>query len=493
VSRDRRDTIVVGAGAGGLTVAVGLARLGRRVALVEADQVGGDCTNVGCIPSKTLIEAARRGSGLPASERTAAAREALVEARRRRDAVREHEEAWLADMDGVELVRGRARLASARRGRVEVDVEAPDGDARRLWAPRVVLAPGSHAWVPTVPGLEDAGAPSSPALTNATVFDLASPPAHLLVLGAGAIGCELAFAFARLGSRVTLVEAADRVLPASEPAASEVVRGRLDALGVRVLVATRIEGFDPAAGTARLAAVADGAGRTVDPPPVADVDRVLVAVGRRPATRDLGLEDVGVEVDDRGRIRVDGGYRTTAPGVYAIGDAIGGAFTHVANAQGRRLVRRLVLPIPLTSEGDHPWLAFTEPEVGQIGPTLAELRRRLPEPLLAVHRVDLADTDRGGTMGLRDGFVQLVAMRGTGRLLAATVVAPNASEMLPLLASAQRRGTSLWRLSRLEVAYPALSEAIQAAADAFLFASLPRLPREVGAYLRWRGARRARR
>ncbi len=484
MSEQRFDVLVVGAGAGGLTAASGLARLGKRVALVEAGPVGGDCTNVGCIPSKTLIEAARRARDLPESQQPAAAREALAEARRRRDAVRAHETAWLAETPGIELVRGRARLASARPGAVEVHVHAEDGARRRLRAGRVVLATGSEPAVPPLPGLEAADAATSLALTNATLFDLEAPPRHLAVLGGGAIGCEMAFAFAQLGSRVTLVEMAERVLPASEPAASEAVHARLEAAGVRVLPGTRMTGFDPRTGAVDVQAGSEAPA----PSPLVGVNRVLVAVGRRPATRGLGLEEVGVELDARGQVRVDGAYRTSAPGVYAIGDLIGGGFTHVANAQGRRLVRRLALPLPLTPEGDHPSVAFTEPEVGQIGPTLAELRSRWPEPLLSVHRVRLADTDRGGTMGLKDGFVQLVALRGSGRLLAATVVAPDAAEMLPLLTAAQRRGTSLWRLSRLEVAYPALSEAVRSAADDFVFTSLPRLHREAGTYLRWRWA-----
>ena len=484
------DMIVVGAGAAGLTVAAGWSRLGRRVALVEAGDVGGDCTNVGCIPSKTLIEVARRVAARPDRERPAAARDALAQARRQRDAVRAHDAAWLAEASGIELVRGRARLVAARPGRVEVDVEAPDG-LRRLAARRVVLATGSVPVVPPVPGLEGADTPSSRVRTNATLFDLETPPAHLAVLGAGAIGCEMAFAFAHLGSRVTLIEAAGRVLPATEPEAAAAIRARLDAAGVRVLVGTRMAAFDPHGGRVALASTEDdgSVGRDA-PPPLEHVSDVLVAVGRRAATRDLGLADVGVAVGPDGLVRVDRGYRTDAPGVYAIGDLIGGGFTHVANAQGRRLVRRLALPLPLLPEGDHPSLAFTEPEVGQVGPTLAELRRRWPAEILAVHRVALPNTDRGGTMGLRDGFVQLVALRGSGRLLAATVVAPDASEMLPLLAAAQRRGTSLWRLARLEVAYPALSEAIRIAADAFVFGSLPRLHLELAAYLRWRWAGR---
>ncbi len=481
---ERFHTIVIGAGAGGLTVAVGLANLGRSVALVEAERVGGDCTNVGCIPSKTLIEMAHRVGNLPAGQREQAARDALTAARRRRDAVREHEEGWLADSTGIELVRGRARLTMGDRGARDVLVATEAGPSRRLRAGRVVLATGSQPVVPPLPGLDGADAPTSTVLTNATLFDLARPPAHLVVMGAGVIGCEMAFAFARLGSRVSVVEMADRVLPASEEAAAEVVHQRLAALGVTVRTGVRMTGYDPRIGAVSLDAAGDGA--SASSVVIERVDRVLVAVGRRPTSRDLGLEEVGVELGPRGHVQVDRAYRTRAPGIYAIGDLIGGAFTHVAHAQARRLVRYLTVPLPLVPEGDHASVAFTEPEVGQAGPTVAQLRTRWPEALLSVHRVALADTDRGGTMGLRDGFVQLVAVRGTGRLLAATVVAPDAAEMMPLLAAAQRQGTSLWRLSRLEVPYPALGEAIRKAADAFVFSSLPRLHREAGAYLRWR-------
>ena len=483
----RYHTVVVGAGAGGLTVAVGLARLGRRVALVEAAHVGGDCTNVGCIPSKTLIELARRVADLPAQERQAAAVAALAETRRRRDALRGHEEGWLADIEGLTLVRGRARLVRARGTTPDVLVTATDGSEQRLRAGRVVLATGSQALVPALPGLHsDDGRPPG-VLTNATVFDLRSPPAHLALMGAGVIGCELAFAFARLGSRVTLLEMADRLLPASEAAASAVVHARLEALGVSVMTDTTVRGFAASIGTVEVTRAAAGAAEEATT--VSGVDRLLVAVGRRPASDALGLKEAGVRLDGRGAVIVDGAYRTTVAGVFAIGDLIGGAFTHVAHAHGRRLVRYLTLPWPLAREGDHAYVAFTEPEVGQVGPTLAQLRRRWPDQLLAVHKVDLADTDRGITMGLRDGFVQLVALRGSGRLLAATVVAPDAAEMLPLLTWAQRRRVSLWQLLRLEVAYPALSEAVRKAADAFVFASLPRLHRELGAYLRWRWQR----
>lgn len=492
---ERFDAVVVGAGAGGLTVAVGLARSGRRVALVEAGEVGGDCTNVGCIPSKTLIGLARQVAALPPEERPGAAASALAETRARRDALRAHERAWLGEEARLTLVPGRARLAAGSAATPDVIVRTAAGDERRLGARRVVLATGSRPAVPPLPGLEavDDGGPVS---THVTLFELARAPDHLAVLGAGAIGCELAFAFARLGSRVTLIEAAERPLPASEPEASAIVGARLEALGVRVHLRTRALGFDAAAGTLRVApadagdAAAD-VGREIER--VAGVDRLLVAVGRRPSADDLGLEAVGVRRDARGAVVVDRAYRTSAPGVYAIGDVAGAASTHAANLQGRRLVRYLVAPLPLLPEGPIPTVAFTEPEVGQVGPTVAQLRRRWPAALLAVERVALADTDRGRTAGLRDGFVQLVALRGSGRLLAATVVAPDAGEMLPLLSWAVRRRASAWQLSRLVVAYPALGEAVRQAADAFVFRSLPRWPTELATYLRWRWRRPPRR
>ena len=525
---ERFHTVVVGAGSGGLTVAVGLARLGRAVALVEDGEIGGDCTNVGCIPSKTLIELARSCARERPEERESAAREALAETRRRRDALRVHEEGWLAGLDAITLVRGRARLTRGDRRTPEVLVESRDGDLRSLQADRVVLATGSRALVPPVPGLQaDAragaeadsrggsdeagsragGDEAQAVLTNATLFDLRSPPAHLAVIGAGSIGCEMAFAFTRLGSRVTLIEMADRVLPASEPEASAVVSSRLAALGVGVITGSIVRAHDASSRSLVLARTAATVGATetagahgttetagahgAAPADVLnDVERVLVAVGRRPNSDGLGLEDVGVRVDGRGAVEVDGAYRTSTAGVYAIGDLIGGGFTHVAHAQGRRLVRYLSLPLPLLPEGDHSHVAFTEPEVGQVGPTLEQLRRRWHEDLLSVHKVALKDTDRGLTQGLEDGFVQLVAMRGSGRLLAATVVAAQASEILPFLTWAQRRRVPLWQLTRMEVAYPALSEAVRLAADQFVFGSLPRLHRDLATYLRRRWSRK---
>lgn len=496
---ERFDAIVIGAGAGGLTVAFGLARIGRRVALVEGGEVGGDCTNVGCIPSKTLLDLAARlraGGLAPGSGAwAAAAADALAEVRRRRDDVRAHETEMLAAEPRLELVRGRGRLTAD--GGVDVDAGA---GVRHLRSPRVVLATGARPLRVDLPGL-----PPERAWTHRDVFEAPTPPAHLAVLGGGPIGVELATAFARLGSRVTLVEALARLLPAGEPEASVVVADALRRLGVDVRVGVRAVGFEAAGGTLTLAH-ADGAPGSVagaaagpaadlDAAAVSGVDRVLMALGRRPAIDDLttvpgGLAALGIRVGRQG-IVTDAAHRTTRRGVYAIGDVGERAkFTHAANAQGRRLVRHLTLPwLPLMPEGDYPAVTFGEPEVAQVGPPLAALRQHLDPAAIVSQRVDLADLDRGLTMGLREGFVLLHARRFSGRLLSATVVGPHAGELIQLLTWAQRRRLTLWQLSRHVVAYPTLAEGIKRAADAFVFATLPALPRELGAYLRTRWRR----
>jgi dihydrolipoamide dehydrogenase len=526
----RYHTIVVGAGSGGLTVAIGLARLGRRVALVERAAVGGDCTNVGCIPSKTLIElaAALGPPPAPGASREAWARRTravLDEVRLRRDALRAHEERTLATLARLDLVRGAARLVPrhhpfasgagraamasagsgaasgaasgattpgatptpprtrssrgtpASRGRPPDVVITGEGATRRLRAANVVLATGSSPVVAEVDGL-----PAERTLTNVTLFDLGAPPDHLAILGAGATGCEMAFAFARLGSTVTLLDQAPRVLPRSEPEAARIVRRSLAAAGVRVLTGAAATRFEPDGGRLHVRLADDAV-------VVEGVEAVLMVVGRRPNVAGLGLTEVGAPLADGGVV-TDAAHHTPVPGLWAIGDVTGRVHaTHAAHAQGRRLVRRLALPLPLVREGDYPSLTFAEPEVAQIGPTLAALQARYPADLLVSHRIDLADTDRGLTLGLEQGYLRVTAMRLTGRLLAATVVAPNASEIIHLLTLAQRRRMSLWRLSRLVIAYPTLSEAIRQAADAFVFASLPRLHRELATYLRLRWRR----
>lgn len=482
------DVAVIGAGAGGLTVAFGLARAGKRVALIERGPVGGDCTNVGCIPSKTLLVEARRfaarGITIDDPRWPDLVAEVLRTVRTRRDALRDHEEHLLTIEPRLSLIVGRASLV----GRGEL-VVAPSEDRSvassshavdrplTIRARKIVVATGARpAWT-DIPGL-----PRERTHTNEDLFDLTHPPRHLVVVGAGAIGVEMTTAFALLGVRVTVVEAGPRILPAVSHDAAEVVAARLRARGVDFHTGARTVAFDDDRSVLTIQ-VGDDATQ-VDVP---DVDRVLLALGRRPNVEGLGLEQAGVQVGPSG-IVTDARHATTVPGIDAIGDVTGRArFTHAANAQGRRVVRRTLLPwLPLIAEGAYPAATFSIPEVATIGPSLDALTRIHPAGSIVTHRVDLADVDRGYVDGTRDGFVEVHASALGGRVLAATVVGDGASEIVNLLVWWQRRGVSLWQGSRHVVAYPAASEAIKKVADAFVFAALGSIRTRIASYVRQR-------
>jgi dihydrolipoamide dehydrogenase len=462
------DTIVLGAGSGGLTVAVGLARFGKRVALIERDAVGGDCTNVGCVPSKSLIHLVGTDSALSPQA-------VLERVRARRDRLRDEETAWVQGLEGLTLVRATARFT----GPHEVELKHAAGHEEHIRGRRIVIATGSRPSVISIDGL-----PAERILTNESFFELEDAPEHLAILGGGAIGCEMAFAFRRLGSRVTLVQRSERVLSRLEPEAGELIKQRLEHEGIEVLVGARVERFVEASRTLEVR-------RGAETVRIHGVERVLMALGRRPNI-DLDLEKAGVAAGPQG-ITIDDRGRTNVRHIFAIGDVTpASGSTHAANALGRRVVRAIALGwLPAGSRPQIPAAVFTDPEVAHVGPPLAELRRRFPPELIRSVRIELADTDRGYTSGIEAGFVLLHALRLTGRVLSATIVAPAAGEMIPLLTLAVQRRVTLWALSGLVFPYPVLSEGLKKAADTFVFETLPRLPREVAAYarLRWRRPR----
>ncbi|ROO52029.1 pyruvate/2-oxoglutarate dehydrogenase complex dihydrolipoamide dehydrogenase (E3) component [Micromonospora sp. Llam0] len=350
------------------------------------------------------------------------------------------------------MVLGRARFTASTR--IEID-------GQNITGRRFVIATGAAPLIPPIPGLTQV-----PYLTNETVFDLSEPPDSLAVLGGGAIGCELAQAFARFGTRVTVVEALDRLLAKEEPEASAVITDVFGRDGIDVRVGCRVDEIatDPGGGV-RLAL---GDGATVA------VQRLLVAVGRTPVTDGLDLPAAGVAVDERGYIATDDHLATTAQGVYAAGDVTGRMpFTHAAFAMGR-----LAAGNALTRRGRRrrydpaatPWVTFTDPEVARVG---------LTEARAAAHRgrvasLPIADMDRAIAADRTDGFVKLLAgprplLRnlGGGRILGATIVAARAGEMIhePALAMATRMFTG--RLAATTHAYPTWSYAVQLAAAQF--------------------------
>jgi pyruvate/2-oxoglutarate dehydrogenase complex dihydrolipoamide dehydrogenase (E3) component len=448
--------VVIGSGSAGLTVAVGLAGLGHRVAVVERGPVGGDCTNVGCIPSKTLIHLSHSGPPDP-----------WAEVRAKRDGLEREERATLDAHPLIELVQGEAQITAPG----DVSVTAPDRSVRRLRAPHIVIATGSQPITIDVPGL----APEH-VLTNETFFELDQTPDHLVVIGGGPIAVELAVAIRRLGAQVTVIEAADRVLPREDPEASAIVDQALRHSGVDVHIGTTAERFD---GHSRTLHLSDGS-------EVGDVDRVLIAIGRRPRSSGLGLRAVGL-ADDGAALRTDTWGRTEVKGIWAVGDVTGRtATTHEANAMARRTVQAIGLP-KLPRIGRPPTIpnaTFTDPEVASVGHSPADIERRWPPYARLRLRADLADTDRGLTDDIVDGAVIVDVERFTGRILRATIVGPSAAEAIGIFTLAIDRRISMHRLYRLVHPYPTFASAIGRVADDFTRQTLPNLRTEASAWVR---------
>ncbi|MGH9064879.1 MAG: dihydrolipoyl dehydrogenase family protein [Acidimicrobiales bacterium] len=448
------DLLVIGGGAGGLGAARAAARRRARVALVHHGPIGGECTFTGCVPSKALIEAAARGATF---------HEAMAAAHRAIEAIAATETREALAREGIEAVPGWARFLSPS----TVDV-----DGRALHARRVVVATGAGPALPPVPGLGGIRC-----LTNETVFALEALPASLVVLGGGPVGAELAQAFARLGARVTVVEALDRLLPREEPEASAVVAQAFSSEGIDVRLGSPVAGVDPLTGVDPLAGLDPlaGAGPAArlhlgDGTSV-DAGSVLVATGRSPRTDGLGLEEAGVELDQRGFIVTDDHMATTARGIWAVGDVAGRLqLTHAADEMGRVAVANAFAPLPYRRfRADRvPWVTFTSPEVARVGLTEAEaagLGARVAE-------VPMAEVDRAVAAGDTRGFCKLVVgprkLLGNlagGRVLGATVVAARGGEVVHEAALAMRAHLFPAQLALTTHAYPTWSMAIQQAAS----------------------------
>jgi len=478
VARELRggfDLFVVGTGAAGMAAAIRGAELGARVAIAERGVLGGTCVNVGCIPSKALIEAAERRHacarghpGLGACEprvdwaALVASKDALVSALRR-----EKYEEVLASYPEITLLRGAARLVAGARaaagdaraaaGGAGVAADgvrvAVDGVERRARA--VVLATGSSPALPPLPGLERVDP-----LDSTSAMALAELPASLLVLGGGAVGLELGQLFARLGTRVTVLEVLPRILAGEEPAVSEALRGFLEEEGVRIHTGVRVLAAERDRKDVVLRAHANGAAAEFR------AERLLVAAGRRGNTHGLGLEEAGVETDARGFVRVDAALRTTNPAVYAAGDVTGApAFVYVAAAAGR-----LAAENALTGAGRAlelravPRVTFTSPQVGAVGATEEEAAR--DGRAVDVAHLELRHVPRAIVSRDPRGFVKLVAEPGGGRVLGVHAVGPHAGELMGAATLAVRFGLTVRDLIETLCPYLTWVEALRLAAQA---------------------------
>jgi pyruvate/2-oxoglutarate dehydrogenase complex dihydrolipoamide dehydrogenase (E3) component len=412
--------------------------------------MGGDCLNVGCVPSKTLLAAAAAGARFaPALERVRAVRAAI--------AVHDSVERYTAA--GVDVFLGNASFASAHEIRV--------GEAT-LRTRRTVIATGARAHVPPLPGLAGV-AP----LTNETVFDLTEQPRRLAVLGAGSVGCELAQAFARLGTRVELLELAPQILPQEEPEAAQRVADALVRDGVRLRLGARVVSAARLDATKTLL-LADGT------PVVAD--EVLVAAGRARNVEGLELERAGVRADPTSGIAVNACLQTSHPHIYAAGDVCSQLqFTHVADAQARIAVRNALFPG--NARADRlviPWCTYTRPELAHLGASSRALDRA--GRAFDRYRVEFGELDRGRTDDAADGYAEVLTARGTDRILGATIVGKDAGEQLAPVVLALTRGLGLKALGSLVLPYPTRSEYLRRIIDAY---SRTRLTPLTARTLRW--------
>ncbi|MDX6769428.1 MAG: mercuric reductase [Elusimicrobiota bacterium] len=452
--RERYDLVVLGAGTAGLVAAAGAAGVGASVALVERGLMGGDCLNVGCVPSKALLAAARAvadarrlGEFGARADGVAADFPAVMERLRRlRAGLAPHDGAARFASLGVSVFLGEARFTGP-------DAVAVAGKTLRF--KKAVIATGARAAVPVLPGLGEAGY-----LTNETVFALTELPPRLAVLGGGPIGCELAQAFARLGSSVTLVSSTARLLPKDPPEAGALVEAALRRDGVEVLLRARPAAVSGAGADTVVTVAANGVSRAVR------CDRILVAVGRRPNVEGLGLEAAGVDFDPERGVVVDDFLRTTNPRVYASGDAcLEWKFTHAADAASRLVVQNaLFLGRKRASSLIVPWCTFTDPEVARVGLTPeAAARSGLPH---RVFDLPMTGVDRAVLDGDTEGFLQVVAGKG-GRVLGATMVSRHAGESIGQLTMAVRKGLTMADLSATIQPYPVQADAIRRAGDAW--------------------------
>jgi pyruvate/2-oxoglutarate dehydrogenase complex dihydrolipoamide dehydrogenase (E3) component len=417
---ERYNMIVLGAGSGGLTAAAGAATLGARVALLERHRMGGDCLNYGCVPSKALLRAAkvaytvrsasRYGVKIGAPPPTQDLRSIMEYVRGTRARIAPHDSAERFTGFGIDVHLTAGRLKTAH----EVTLL---GDDTTIWGRQIVLATGSRPRVPDLPGLREAGF-----LTNETVFDDCDRlPARLLVIGGGPVGVELAQAFGRLGSSVTIVSGSEHILPREDEDVARVLARQLVEEGVAVLDRARAIGVSGSNSVKRVTV------RLPEGDRIIDVDEILVAAGRQPNIEDLGLTDVGVAFDQRG-VRIDARCRTTVPSVWAVGDVSGPyQFTHWANYQARIVIRNALFPGSWNCDFDSvPWTTFTDPEVARVGLSETEARRRgISYDLFTVA---FEDNDRALCDGEPEGFVKVLTRKGTGTILGAAIVHPHAGE-----------------------------------------------------------------
>jgi pyruvate/2-oxoglutarate dehydrogenase complex dihydrolipoamide dehydrogenase (E3) component len=475
-----RNLVVIGAGSAGLVSALVAAKAGAKVTLIEANKMGGDCLNTGCVPSKAIIHAARLVAqaraatrmGLlgPAGHVDSAA--AMRYVRSSIAAVAPHDSVERYRGLGVDVRRGNATISSP--WTVEVD-----GDILSTRA--IIIAAGAEPAVPPIPGIRDTGF-----LTSETIWNLETVPKRLLVLGGGPIGCELSQAFARLGAEVTVAQRADRLLEREDDEVSDLIRVRLAQDGVRVLTGHQAIAAECHGNERKM--LFDHQGKRVE----VAFDGLLIAVGRKPRTTGYGLEALGIKLSPKETIETNHYLQTLYPNIFACGDVAGPSqFTHAAGYQAWHASFNALFGGLYRIRPDRaavPAVTYVEPEVARVG--LNERQAKAQGVPYEVTRYDLSELDRAIVDDAREGFVKVLTHPGKDRILGATIVAPRAGEMLAELALAMHHGLGLKKVFSIIHPYPTYTEANRDVAGAWRNKHAPPwLFRWLARYHRWmRGA-----
>ena len=467
------NLVVLGGGTAGLITAAGAAGLGAKVALVEREHLGGDCLNVGCVPSKALLRAARayadvRDAGQYGVEVPPGTRvnfPAVMERMRRlRSEISPNDSALrYRDELGVDVFLGEGRF---------VDSDSVEVDGRQLRFRRAVIATGARAMPLPIPGLAEAGY-----LTNETVFSLTELPKRLAIIGAGPIGCEMAQAFARFGSQVTLLEVMPQILIREDKDTAALIQAVLIRDGVSLVLGCQITGVTRDDQDKVIQVEKDGQRQDIS------VDAVLLGVGRAPNVEGMNLEAVGVDFDTRQGVKVDDRLQTTNPRIYAAGDICSPyKFTHMADALARIVIQNtLFVGRAKASALTVPWCTYTDPEIAHVG--LYEHEAEKQGIAIQTFYQEMGQVDRAVLEGDTEGFVKIHTQAGKDTILGATMVTRHAGEMISELTLAMVGGLGLGTLARTIHAYPTQAEAIKRAADAYNRTRLT--PRVKSLFTKW--------
>lgn len=443
------NMVVIGAGSAGLVSSYIAAAVKAKVTLVEKHKMGGDCLNTGCVPSKALIRAARAVKeiskanelGIQVAEPTIDFAAVMERVRQVVRDIEPHDSVERYSSLGVDCIQGEATIVSPW----EVKV-----DGKSIYTQNIVIASGARPFVPPIPGLDQINY-----LTSDNLWDLNELPKKLLVLGGGPIGCELAQAFNRLGSEVTVVDMMSRVLPREDEDVSAFVQQRFVNEGINVLVGHKTIGFEQREGENIALLEADSGNSEVS------FDQVLVAVGRRANTSDLGLEHLGIELNPNGTVTVDDYLRSRYPNIYACGDVAGPyQFTHTAAHQAWYVAVNALFGRFKKFKVDYtvvPWATFTDPEVAHVGLSEADaIAKDIP---YEITKYGIDDLDRAIADNCAEGFIKVLTVPGKDKILGATIVGYHAGDLLTEFVTAMKQGLGLKKILGTIHSYPTISEA----------------------------------